>query len=174
MTTVAEPTQEMWVSRSLNIYMITKTSEGLVLCDIDKKHKWIKQSDHASPELTMLSERDCTRIEATITGYLDLLPFANISDVPKDAIWDPEANNSSGVTNENQKVYKLTWTDKTYGGILVPRKSLYFVNPETGLPNRVKHYVKSPMADEYILQTEMVVKRLSDDEIRTAVQEVFP
>jgi hypothetical protein len=169
----AEPTQEMWVSRSLNIYMISKTSEGLVLLDIDKKQRRTKQPGRASMEVT-LSGGDCAEIEKRITSYLDLLPFANISDVPKDTNWSRVSNDSLRVTEESREVYELTWTDKTYGGVPIFRKSLYFVDPETGLPNKIELYVHSSTAGEYTLQSEMVVKRLSDDEILTAVKEVFP
>ena len=162
----AELIQEMWISRSLNIYMMSKTSEGLVLVDTAKKHRRTKQPGRASTEAKPLSDGYYAEIEKTMAGYLGLLPFAHISDVPKDANWSR--------TDESCEVYELTWTDKTYGGVPVFRKSLYFVDPETGLPNKVELYVQSSTAGEYYLQSEIVVKRLSDDEIRSAVKEVFP
>jgi hypothetical protein len=171
----AEPTQEMWVSRSLNICMISKTSEGLTLLDTNKKQKKTKLSDRASTEVTTLSDEICTQVETTMAGYLDLLPIGNISgDVLKDADWSPEPDDGLRVIEENQEVYKLTWTDKSHGGSPVYRKNLYFVNPETGLPKKVKFYRKLSAADEYSLQTEMVVKSLRDDEIQTAVKDFFP
>ena len=170
----AEPIQEMWVSRSLNIYMMSKTSEGLVLLDTAKKHRRTKQPGRASMEVKLLSDGDCAEIEKTIAGYLDLLPFAHISDVPKDANWSRVANNGLRVTDESCEVYELTWTNKTFEGVPVFRKRLFFVDPETGLPNKIERYVQSSTAGEYILQSEMVIKRLSDDEIRSAVKEVFP
>lgn len=170
----AEPIQEMWVSRSLNIYMTSKTSEGLVLLDTVKKHRRTKQPGRASMEVKLLSDGDCAEIEKTMAGYLDLLPFANISDVPKDANWSRVADDGLRVTEESSEVYDLTWTNKTYGGSPVFQKRRYFVDPETGLPNKIERYVQSSTAGEYTLQSEMVIKRLSDDEIRSAVKEVFP
>jgi hypothetical protein len=154
--------------------MITNTSEGQVLWDTDKKHKWTKQSNHASPELKTLSDEDCDKIEATIADYLDLLPFANISDVPKDADWSPDADYGSKVTNKNLEVYKLTWTDKSHGGSPIFRMRRYFVDPGTGLPSKVEFHQKFTAADDYTLQMEMVVKSLRDDEMRAAVKKVFP
>jgi hypothetical protein len=169
----AEPYQEMWVSRSMNIYMISNTSEGLVLSDIEKKHKRAKLPGRASMEVK-LSDGDCAEIEKKITGYLDLLPFANISDLPKDADWNRAADDGLRVTNENQEVYELTWTDKTYGGSPVFRMRRYFVDPETGLPSKVEFHQKFSAADDYTLQMEMVVKSLRDGEMRSAVKEIFP
>jgi hypothetical protein len=170
----AEPIQETWVSRSLNIYMTSKTSEGLVLLDTAKKHRRTKQPGRASAEVMSLSDGDCIKIQTTMAGYLDLLPFAHISDVPKDANWTRVANDGLRVTEESSEVYELTWADKTYGGSPVFRKRLYFVDPETGMPNKIELYVQSSTAGEYTLQSERVVKRLSDEEIRSAVKEVFP
>ena len=170
----AEPIQETWVSRSLNIYMTSKTREGLVLVDTAKKHRRTKLPGLASMEVKLLSDGDCAEIEKTMAGYLDLLPFAHISDVPKDANWSRVANDGLRVTEESSEVYELTWTDKTYGGSPVFWKRRYFVDPETSLPNKVEVYRKSSAAGEYTLQSEMVVKRLSDDEIRSAVKKVFP
>ncbi|MFC1793532.1 hypothetical protein ACFL3Q_08110 [Planctomycetota bacterium] len=166
----AEPIQEMWVSRSLNIYMISNTSEGLVLLETAKKHKRTKQPGRASMEVKLLSDVDCAEIEKTMGGYLDLLP----SDVPKDANWSRVADDDLRATEESSEVYELTWTDKTYGGIPEFQKRLYFVDPETGLPNKVELYMQSSTAGEYTLQSERIVKRLSDDEIRSAVKKVFP
>jgi len=169
----AEPYQERWVSRSSNIFM-TKTGEESVLLDADKKHKMTKLPGRASPEVTSLSDGDCTKIEASMAGYLDLLPFANISDLPKDADWNRAADDGLRVTNENREVYELTWTDKTYGGSPVFRMRRYFVDPETGLPSKVEFHQKFSAADDYTLQMEMVVKSLRDDEMRSAVKEIFP
>ena len=170
----AEPYQEMWVSRSLNIYMISNISEGLILLDTAKKHRRTKQPGRASMEPKLLSDGDCAEIEKTMAGYLDLLPFAHISDLPKDANWNRVPDDSLRVIEESQEVYKLTWTDKTRGGVPVFRKRKYFVDTETGLPNKVEFYRKLSASGEYMLQTEWVVQRLSDDEIRSAIKEVFP
>jgi hypothetical protein len=170
----AEPIQEMWVSRSLNIYMMSNTNEGLVLLDTAKKHRRTKQPGLASMEVKLLSDGDCAEIEQTMAGYLDLLPFANISDVPKDANWSRVADDGLRVNEESSEVYELTWSHKTYGSSPVFWKRKYFVDPETSLPNKVEVYRKPSAAGEYTLQSEMVVKRLSDNEIRSAVKEVFP
>jgi hypothetical protein len=156
----AEPTQEMWVSRTLNIYMITNTSEGLVLLDIDKKHKRTKQPGRASTELKMLSDDDCTQIETKIAGYLDLLPVENI--------------NADWIRKENSEVYELTWIDKSHGGSPVFRMRRYFVDPETSLPSKVEFHQKLSAEDDYTLKMEIVVKSLREDEMRAAVKKDFP
>ena len=169
-----EPTQEMWVSRSLNIYMITNTSEGLVLWDTDNKLKKTKQPDKISPELTMLSDKECNQIETKIAGFLELLPFDNMSDMPKDTNWNPETNDSLKVNEENQEVYKLTWIEKTPGGSSVFRMRKYFVDPGTDLPSTVELYQKFTAEDDYTFQAKMDVKSLQDVEIQDKVEKVFP
>jgi hypothetical protein len=156
----AEPIQEMWVSRSLNIYMISNTNEGLVLLDTTKKHRWTKPPGRASTEVTILPDEVCTQIDTTMAGYLDLLPVENL--------------NTDWIHKENQEVYELTWTDKSYGGSPIFRMRRYLFEPETSLPSKVEFHQKLSATDDYTLKMEMVVKSLGDDEIRAKVKEVFP
>jgi len=156
----AEPTQEMWVSRSMNIYMITNTSEGPVLWDTDKKQKITKPPNRNSVELTTVSNEVCDTIKARINGYLDLLPPKNIT-----TDWIP---------NKENEVYELTWIDKSYGGSPIFRMRRYFFDPGTDLPNKVEFHQKLSATDDYTLKMEMVVKSLGDDEIRAKVKEIFP
>jgi hypothetical protein len=155
----AEPVQEMWVSRSLNIYMITNTNEGLVLWDTDKNYKKTKLTDRASPEVTTLSDEDCTLIEARFSGFLDLLPGENI--------------NADWIRKENPGEYELTWIDKSHRGSPVFRMRRYFFD-STSLPSKVEFHQKLSEADNYTLQMEVVVKSLREDEMRAEVNKVFP
>jgi hypothetical protein len=168
-----EPIRKAWVSRSLNIYM-SKVGNVLVLSDAANRLEKRRQVGGDSVVETPLSDNTFAEIERIIAGYLDLLPFARISDVPKDANWSRVADEGSGVTGESAEVYDLTWTKKTYSGSPVFYKRRYFVDPETGLPNKVKLYSKSSITDEYVLQSQMAVEQLSDSEILTAVEEAFP
>jgi hypothetical protein len=167
-----EPIREAWVSRSLNIYM-SKVGNVLILSDAANKLEK-RRAGGGSVVEKPLSDEFCAEIEKTYAGYLDLLPFARISDVPKDANWNRVASDALRIAAENAEVYDLTWTEETYRGSPVFWKSRYFVDPETGLPNKVEHYRKSSIEGEYTLQSKMIVQRSNDSEILAAVEDAFP
>jgi hypothetical protein len=76
----AEPTQEKWVSRALNIYR-TKTAEQCVLWDITDGVTKIKHLDTGAVEATRLSIEDIASIEEKMSGSLGLMPFDDISGI---------------------------------------------------------------------------------------------
>ena len=168
----AEPIGELWVSRSLNIYM-SKAGNVLILSDAANKLEKRRQLSGGSVT-SPLSDEACAKIEKMIAGYLDLLPFARLSDAPKGATWSRVADSTSSVTGESGEVYDLTWTYATYGGSPIFCKSRYFIDPDTGLPNKVERYRKPSAAGQYILQEEMIVQHSNDSEILAAVEGAFP
>jgi hypothetical protein len=163
-----EPTQERWVSRTANTYML-KTEKETVLWDISNGVK-SKQMNTATTETVPLTAILVADVEKKITGSLGLMPFYDISDVPQDAEWSRVDDKSIDVT-KGIEVYDLTWTEKAYDGSTVLKKWRVFVDPKTNLPQRVEWYEKSATESEYTLSSTMAIEYLSESEIQEVIKE---
>lgn len=165
-----EPTQERWVSRTLNIYM-TKTKLQWVLRDIANGLRKSKDSHTGVTETAQLTEDDIAGIERKISGSLGLMPFYDISEIPPGAEWHQVAN--ADVGEGDTELYELTWTEKAYDDSVIFKKWRFFVNTKTNLPHRVEFYQKSAANSEYNLRSAMVVEYLgdSDNEIQSVIKD---
>ncbi len=167
----SEPIEEKWVSRELRIF-IAKTGNQVVLWDIPNRVRKTKHLNTDLVETTPLSEDVIAKIGKRISSSLGLLPFLDISEVPKDAEWQRVTGESLKLTDKDTDVYDLTWIEKVYGGPITFKKWRVFVEVETNLPLRTEFYQKLATDSEYTLETVMVVKYLSDSEIQIIVEEV--
>jgi hypothetical protein len=91
-----EPIQEKWVSRALNVY-ITKTEKQLVLWDFQNKVKKTKYPDSNVVETTA---KMITEIGMTVTTFLGLVPFSDLSVLPAEANWSQVTDQVSGDITE--------------------------------------------------------------------------
>ena len=164
-----EPIQEIWVSRTLNIFMI-KTDKDSVLWDLSKSVRKSKRAGTDSTETANLSEDISSSIQKRINSFLGLVPFNNISDIPANAKWEREAKEGSQTAAENTDVYDLIWVGKASDGTDMFYKWRVFVNPETMFPQKTELYEKLPFDEEYNLSTTMVVEYLSENEIKTSIE----
>lgn len=166
----AEPTQEKWVSRSLNVY-ITKTGKQLVLWDIANMVRKSKQLDADSVETSQLSTEMITEIQNTITGSLGLMPFYDISDIPANAKWNSVADEALQAATEGIEVYDLTWPAKAFDGSLVFKKWRFFADPKADLPQRIEIYQMLTTDTEYTLISLIVVEYLDNGEMQELIKE---
>ena len=166
-----EPTQEIWVSRTLNIYM-TKTEKELVLWDIPNGTRKIKRVDTAVTETTPLSDDSVASIEGKMSGSLGLLPFYDISEIPPGAEWRHVDDQILEVA-EGIEIYDLKWTERKYGGSAELKKWRVFADAKTSLPQRVEWYTRVADDAEFVLETVMVVEYLDESEIQAVIKEVF-
>jgi hypothetical protein len=164
-----EPAQELWISKTLNIY-VTKTAKQFVLWDIANKTKKTKQPDVGITDTAGLPDDVIAGIEGIMSSASGIMPFHNISDVPQDAEWsrvdDKSINAAKGI-----EVYDLTWSKKTHGGSVVFWKWRVFADSETSLPRKVEWYQKLAADSEYTLNSAMDVEYLSEGEVRKAIKE---
>jgi hypothetical protein len=165
-----EPIQEQWVSRALKVQQI-KTEKELVLWDIPNRIRRVKHLDSGLVEATNLSVEINTAIEKMIAGSLGLVPFTDLSLVPKDAKWSQVTNDGLEDVAEDIEVYDLTWLEKAYDGSNVFWRWRVFLNPKTNLPQSTESYRKSAGDIEYILVSVKTVKYLSDGEMREVIKE---
>ena len=163
-----EPTEEKWISRTLNIYM-TKTGKEFVLWDIPNSLRKSKNSDTGVIDTVQLTEDDIAGIERKISGSLGLMPFYDISEIPPGAEWHQVAN--ADVGEGDTELYELTWTEKAYDDSVIFKKWRFFVNTKTNLPHRVEFYQKSAANSEYNLRSAMFVEYLSDNKIQSTIKD---
>ena len=167
-----EPVQEKWVSRALNVYM-TKTKEQMVLWDFQNKVKKTRHPGSNLVETTELSAAQMiTEIGMTMTTFLGLVPFADLSVLPADASWSQVTDQGLAGITERVEVYDLTWSEKAYDGSVVFKNWRFFVDPGTNLPHKIEIYQKLPAEDEYIFMSSMEVKYLSDSKMQSIVKEM--
>ena len=164
-----EPVQEKWVSQALNVY-VTKTGKQLVLWDLQNKVKKEKHLDSNSVETTELSAETLTEIGLTVTKFIGLVPFAELSALPEDASWSQVTDRRPEATTEGIQVYDLTWVEKLSPNSFTSRKWRVFVDRRTNLPQRTEFYEKLPADGEYMLRSNKLVKYLSDSEIQTIIK----
>ena len=165
----AEPIEEKWVSRPLNIYM-SKTGKELVFWDIANKVRKTKQLDADLVETTPLSEGIIAKMNRIMTGSLGLMPFYDISEIPKDAEWhrvDDEILEAA----EGIEIYDLKWAETTYGSSVF-KKWRFFVDPKANLPQKIEIYRKSSADSEYNLISVIVVEFLSGSEMQAVIKEL--
>jgi len=165
-----EPIQEKWVSRTLNIYM-SKTGKQLVAWDI---HTGVKKSKHLDTtviETISLTEDIIADVEKKITGYLDLIPFYDISEIPEGAHWVHISKEALESVAEETEVYDLNWVEKLDNEPIVFKKWRVFVDPETNLPQRTELHQRSITESEYTLRSVKVVEYLSNSEMQAVIKE---
>lgn len=168
-TSNKEPTQELWISKTLNIY-VTKTAKQCVLWDIANRTRKTKQQNVGVIDTVGLTDDIVAGIEKKMNGSLGLMPFYDISDVPQDAEWSRVDDKSINVT-KGIEVYDLKWVEKKYGGSAISKKWRVFANYETNLPQRIECYEKLAADSGYTLSSAMTVEYLSDNEIREIIKE---
>jgi len=163
------PVQELWVSRALNVYM-TKTEEEIVLWDIGSRLKKTKGPDNGTIETVQLNAETLAAIEEKIGGYLGLVPFADIADIPSDAQWDHISDKGLETSVQGIDVYDLSWTVERHSGSPVFKKWRVFLNAKTGQVQRTEWHQKLTADEEYALQSVKIVERLDTSDIKTALQ----
>lgn len=162
-----EPVQEQWVSRTLNVNIV-KTEKESILWDIPNKVKKAKRLGNNLVETTMLPAEMVTNLQNTITGSWGLMPFNDISEIPKGASWNRVDDKNQQITSEIE-VYDLTWSAKAFNGSVVFYKWRVFVDSKTNLPRRVEFYQKISDA-EY--NSARVVEYLSDSKMQEVIKEI--
>jgi hypothetical protein len=158
-----EPTQERWVSRTLNIYML-KTGKELVLWDLANKLRKTKQLDTDSVETTSLSEDLIIDINKRISGSLGIMPFYDMPEIPTGSEWH-RVDDAILEVAEGIEIYDLKWTETTYGSSVF-KKWRFSVDPKANLPQRIEIYRKSSADSEYNFISVIVVEFLSGSEIQ--------
>jgi hypothetical protein len=165
-----EPKQELWVSMELNIYM-AKAGNEMVLWDIGNGLKKTKLPNTGTIETVSLTEEKLVDIEKKMGGYLGLVPFENMSDIPAGYRWDCVTDEYTQAAAEQVEVYDLIWDEKAHDGSIVIYKWRFFLDPKTYLPHRTEFYQKLTANREYVLQSVNTAQYLDKSEIQAVLKE---
>jgi len=165
-----EPTQEMWISRALNIKMF-KTETRWVLWDVKNRFRKSRDLNTNLIKTAELNDDVFVQVEETMDVPWGLLPFNNISAVPEDAKWQQVVNESIETTLPDTEVYDLMWIEKKLGGSIVYKKWRGYIDVETKLPKRVERREKRTQEEEYELLTFTTVAYPTAVEIRVVIKD---
>jgi len=167
-----EPVNEIWVSRTSNIYM-SKAENQLFLWDLGKGIRKTRLQSTGAVEETKVEGDNLVRLKNHVDSSLGLLPFMNISEAPKNARWQQVTNAEAGNEFPGTVVYELIWTDKSYRVSHQYKKWRAYINPDTNLLKIAEWYGKATEDDKYILESFAVVAYPNEDKIKAVIREIF-
>jgi hypothetical protein len=165
-----EPVQEMWVSRSREIYM-TRTGSELVLFDTAAGLRKSKATLTTATEAVSLTESKRAAIKQQIDGTLGITPSSNIADLPAGSKWSKTTNSPPEPEVRDCEVYELTWTEKNSADETVSWKWRCFVESASGQPRRTEYYRRSTNDEQYIPHRYTVIEYLGIAGIENAIEE---
>jgi hypothetical protein len=151
---------------------MSKTAEEIVLWDISNAIRKTRHLTGDSVVATPLSTEMIAQAKEIISGSLGLVPFADLSVIPKGADWSRVRGDDLEVAAEGMEIYQLSWVEKAYDGSDIFWKWRVFVDPKTDLPQKTEFYKKLGFGDEYALKSANVVEYLSDNEMQAVIKEV--
>jgi hypothetical protein len=168
-----EPLQEKWVSKTLGIYAV-KDETGFVIWDVPNKVKYSKLADSIKPETIHLTEVQSAVIKKRIQGYLDLMPFENISEVPRNAKFQELNVHILGGVTANTQIYELIWAKQAADGSTISFRWRGFIEEATHRPLRTEFYRCDSNSDEYELQTVHSIEYVPESQIQALLQKLQP
>jgi len=158
-------TQEIWISRTLNIKML-KAGNKCTLWDLNAKSEKSKNLNTGSIEITKLEDALLLNIKKTMEGPMTLLPFNSMPEAPEDAKWLPAANENTDTDISAEEKYDLIWTDKKSG---IYNKWRAYV--EKKLPTRIEWWEKKRAEEDYELLTIIRLDYLSTTKVQAAIRD---
>jgi len=154
------PIQEQWISRTFNV-IITKTQDQYVLWDINSNIRKINNSVFESTETAPLPQDVYNRVKLTIANVLGILPFQDLSRVPKNAKWSHINMEKTEHNIIGTSIYELVWTlDDNY-----IHKCRFFVDDSTYLVQKTEYYYKYTNQKDFELKSIEEFKYINDTEI---------
>jgi hypothetical protein len=161
-----EPTQERWVSQTLNAMILEQEKEH-VLYDIKRKSQKLKDSNTGSITTAKMDDQDCAKIQEMMKAPWGLLPSHNTLKIYPDAQWEQVPNEKVETIIPDTEVYDLIWTEEKFAS----RKWRGYINRKTRLPQRVEWWLKLAEDDEYKRVTMIKVSYPKEAEIQTIINE---
>lgn len=163
-----EPIQEKWVSRTFG-FRLLRDSKCFVLWDFSNAIRKEKLFDNGTVQTRALSADDVVKGTKSLEGTFGLVPFSEITDIPKNAQWFHVVDEDVKTIVPGTEVYDLIWPEK--GRWL--HKWRFFVGPTTNLLKRVECYKKTVLEHEYELQSVLFVEYPSNSAIEAIIRSTF-
>ncbi|MCX5638401.1 MAG: hypothetical protein NTX52_12025, partial [Planctomycetota bacterium] len=166
-----EPIQEQWISRTDGFRLLLDNKRA-DLWDFENRMRKTKPLDTGITEITTLSADSIANGKKSLEGSFGLLPFSDISVVPKDAQWNRVDNKDIAAIIPGTEVYDLIWTEKGATSFVF-RKWRVFVDTHTNLPKRAEWYSKFKPDEEYRVERFTMVTYPTNGEIQAIIQSTF-
>jgi len=170
-----EPYQQVWTSQALKVRLF-KAGSGrqaqFALWDGPNKVKMTMYLSSVQTE--RLTDEMLTDLEKSVSPARDVVPFADLGDIPQDAQWKRvEAPEVTGAV-PGAKAYDLIWTQAGgTSGTAGHKMWRFFLDARSGLPRRAEHYAKSTSEEQYAFQTFAVFSYPTESEIRDLIRNTF-
>jgi len=179
----AEPIQQVWTSRTLKVVMYKSQAgaqEQFDLFDIPNRLKKTRyfgprfRGDKPAPteagavSTERLAAEQAIRLERSISGVFELLPFAGMDSAPKGSRWSKVPDEDMGASVPGTQVYDLTWAAEGFS-----YKRRIFVDAKSDLPKRVEYYFRQKPQDQYKFERMQVAEYPAEKEIKLLIKEIF-
>lgn len=160
-------TQEVWVSRDLNI-KIGRNEGKSFLWDIGQERLITREGGSSAANTSKLDAGLLSHVKETMEVPWSLLPFNNMSDLlAAGAEWTETSDETSGVD-----VYEVLWTETLSTGNITSWKWRGYIDSKTSLPKRVERWEKRTSDDEYHLVTAIEVSYPDTEQVRIIMDEI--
>ncbi|MBN1125353.1 MAG: hypothetical protein JXA82_10120 [Sedimentisphaerales bacterium] len=137
-----ELVQEILVSQSEQIYAIRNKNQ-IVLQDLNNAITRTKDRISGLETTQSLSEEATRKLHVSLDTISYVMPFKNISDVPKEAEWKQVLSNTESLEEPQTELFTLTWTEPLASG-QVRRSWRVHIDPEQGLPLQTEQWEQIP------------------------------
>jgi len=167
----AEPVQQVWASRTLNVVM-NKTQAGAQakfdLFDIPNRLKKTRYLALDSVGTERLAPEQAIRLERSISDIFELLPFADVDPARDGSQWSKVPGEDMGASVRGTQAYELTWPveGSSY-------KCRIFVDATSDLPRRIEYYFKENQQGQYKFESMQVAAYPSEKEIKLLIRDIF-
>ena len=166
----SEPVQQTWVSRSLGIKLY-KEQERFTLWDIENKTRKIYGNDAAQIQSTMLEQDAIETVAKTMDAPYGLLPFKNVSELPRGAVWEKVQSQEAGPDIEKTEIYNLFWTQKSATGNSVDYQWQCHIDAATKCPLKIMWGKKNPDTQNHELTTRIEITYPTQGQVRDIVEQ---
>ena len=156
--------QELWISRSLNCF-IMKTGSELVLYDLAANYKKYAGSAAGPGSVSQLTDEEYAFIQKRLIGSLGF----SLDDVPVDADW----SRVGGGVSRYEEVYELSWADRTYPQSPLLLKFRITIDPSTQLPREICMFRKRPNETEWDCRLRRYFQYVTEEEITVMLRRDF-
>jgi hypothetical protein len=162
------PSQEIWLSRNLNVKLFRDKAKWVLW---DAKGKSIKTKGLNNGEIVIekIPEIELKKVLKSIEDPVGLVPFDNISEVPKGAKWEQVEDEMADHENLDVVVYDLEWSEISLLDQKIFKKWRGYLDTEMLLPVRVEMWQRKSEEEKYKLINFMQITYLSNVEVQTAI-----
>jgi hypothetical protein len=166
-----DPTQQLWVSRSLGIKLI-ETGDRVVMQDTGNGISYAKTLSDNMIESSPMSREMLAAVDKGMDVPWGLLPFTNVADLPDGTIWKKVPAQAPTTDIYQSEVYDLFWTEETVGGSVVFYQWRCLLDPVSKRPFETQWWSKQVEDGDYELITRIEIRYPEEAQIRTIISEL--